>query len=312
MNEPESFNLLSFAIVAGVLAAISPACGNAPALPSPLATGSGAAGSLGNPSSGGSSAQPDVTGGTSAAISTSCLVGTEQCDCYGNGTCNAGLVCASNLCVNLDGLLSGSGGATVSTGGASGVSSAGSTASGGSKPSRTTSSGGMGGSASGGVATGGARVSSGGTIATGGRAATGGQAATGGSSFWTTVVYSPSGAPSPADGHHNPSQNCAQCHVSGSTSGAPVWMFGGTVYQANATTPAPNVQVGINDGTGLYTTYTAANGNFWFAGSATINWAKAQVRIRNANGESTMVGATPSASCNLCHNSTTYPRITAP
>ena len=174
----------------------------------------------------------------------------------------------------------------------------------------TTSSGGLGGSASGGVATGGARVSSGGTVATGG-AATGG-AATGGSSFWTTVVYSPSGAPSPADGHHNPSQNCAQCHVSGSASGAPIWMFGGTVYQANATTPAPNVQVGISDGTSLYTAYSAANGNFWLAGSGTINWAKAQVRVRNANGESTMVGATPSAGCNLCHNSTTYPRITAP
>ncbi len=89
-------------------------------------------------------------------------------------------------------------------------------------------------------------------------------------------------------------------------------MFGGTIYLSNTTSPAPNVQVGINDGTTLYTTYTASNGNFWLAGAGSLNWAKAQVRIRDANGELTMSGATPASTCNVCHNSTTYPHITAP
>jgi hypothetical protein len=30
----------------------------------------------------------------------SCTVGSERCACYGNGTCNDGLTCRSNLCVN--------------------------------------------------------------------------------------------------------------------------------------------------------------------------------------------------------------------
>jgi hypothetical protein len=84
------------------------------------------------------------------------------------------------------------------------------------------------------------------------------------------------------------------------------------VYKSDGTTPAPNVQVGINDGTNLYTTYSATNGNIWLPASGTVNWANAQVRIRNSNGELSMAGATPAATCNLCHSSTTYPRITAP
>ncbi len=44
-----------------------------------------------------------------------CPDGTERCACYGNGTCNAGLVCASNLCVRL-----GSGGTTGAGGSATG------------------------------------------------------------------------------------------------------------------------------------------------------------------------------------------------
>src|SRR5512142_1968849 len=41
-----------------------------------------------------------ATGGdTSVTTNTDCPAGNEGCDCYGNGTCNAGLVCASRLCV---------------------------------------------------------------------------------------------------------------------------------------------------------------------------------------------------------------------
>jgi len=37
----------------------------------------------------------DGTGGAE------CVDGTERCPCYGNGTCNEGLVCASDICVDL-------------------------------------------------------------------------------------------------------------------------------------------------------------------------------------------------------------------
>jgi len=161
--------------------------------------------------------------------------------------------------------------------------------------------------------TGGNRATGGaGVPTTGGNMATGGASATGGVSFWTTVTYSSSGSPNPPDGHHNPGLNCSQCHVSGSSTGATVWLFAGTVYKADGTTPAPNVQVGVSDGTNLYTTYSATNGNFWVPGPGTVNWATAQVRVRNANGELTMAGATPASTCNVCHNATIYPRITAP
>jgi cytochrome c553 len=70
--------------------------------------------------------------------------------------------------------------------------------------------------------------------------------------------------------------------------------------------------VGVNDGTNLYTAYSGTNGNFYLRTAATINWAKAEVRIRNANGEKIMTGATPAAACNSCHTGTGTPRITAP
>jgi len=84
--------------------------------------------------------------------------------------------------------------------------------------------------------------------------------------------------------------------------GKRTWLFGGTVYKANGTTPAPNVQVGVRDGTALYTAYTATNGNFWFAkpNGVTINWTNAEARMRNSNGEKKMISA-PQAGCNGCH-----------
>ena len=54
-----------------------------------------------------------------------CVTGTERCPCYGNGTCNGGLVCASSLCVNVNaggaGGLGGTGGKAVRTGGTTSV-----------------------------------------------------------------------------------------------------------------------------------------------------------------------------------------------
>ena len=51
------------------------------------------------------------SGGTSGADGAgSCPVGAETCLCYGNDTCNAGLTCASHLCVSLGAGGSGGGG----------------------------------------------------------------------------------------------------------------------------------------------------------------------------------------------------------
>jgi hypothetical protein len=57
--------------------------------------------------------------GNSIKSPPSCPTGAETCPCYGNGTCNTGLVCLSELCVNP---ATGNGGAggTLGTGGASG------------------------------------------------------------------------------------------------------------------------------------------------------------------------------------------------
>lgn len=36
-----------------------------------------------------------------ASADARCVTGSEHCECYGNGTCNSGLICASKLCVHV-------------------------------------------------------------------------------------------------------------------------------------------------------------------------------------------------------------------
>lgn len=73
-------------------------------------------------SSGGSggSGSPTTSGGSTPA-----LPGTERAPCYPNGTCNQGLSCASNVCVNLGSGGVGGAGNMTGAGGASGGSSGG-------------------------------------------------------------------------------------------------------------------------------------------------------------------------------------------
>jgi hypothetical protein len=86
------------------------------------------------------------------------------------------------------------------------------------------------------------------------------------------------------------------------------FVFGGTVYRADGMTGAPNVQVGISDGTLTVTAYTAANGNIWLPSSAgMITWANAVIAVRNTNGEHVKPASAPRGSaCNGtgCHGST--------
>ncbi|MBI5496496.1 MAG: hypothetical protein HY904_15850 [Deltaproteobacteria bacterium] len=128
----------------------------------------------------------------------------------------------------------------------------------------------------------------------------------GGAAFWTGT-YDPSGSPSPTSGRHNAGRDCMACHDS---LGASTWLIGGTVYATSAGTAAPHVQVGLRDGTQFFSTYSATNGNFWIPkGSASVNWATVEIRLRNANGEKVM-GSEATSGCNDCHTGTS--RLVAP
>ena len=109
------------------------------------------------------------SGGNANGGSTSCQPGAETCACYGNGTCNPGLECRSNLCVS----------ASPGNGG----SSAGSNANGGTSASGGSTTG-VGGALTGGTPASGGVLNTGGTNATGGSAtaAVGGNNPTGGAS----------------------------------------------------------------------------------------------------------------------------------
>jgi len=188
----------------------------------------------------------------------------------------------------------GTGGSDTGGTGGSATGGTGGSATGGTGGSATggTGGGGTGGGGTGGGGTGGGGTGGGGT----GGGGTGGGGTGGGSSFWDGP-YDPNALPNPADGKHNAGKNCLQCHTGSPT---PAWLFAGTVYQTGGG-GAAHVQVGVKDANGLYTTYSATNGNFWYPkGSATVDWANAEVRARNANGEIIMSGS-PSAGCNSCH-----------
>jgi hypothetical protein len=105
-------------------------------------------------------------GGSSTKPPT-CPVGSETCPCYGNMTCNVGLACFSNICVNP---ATGNGG-SIGGGGATGL--AGSTGAGGTAGGAGTQGGIAGATGTGGtgVGTGGTGVGTGGTPGTGGSGA---------------------------------------------------------------------------------------------------------------------------------------------
>ncbi len=86
-------------------------------------TGGDAAGGAGGdigPGIGGNAAGGTDSAGGGGTGGADCPTGTERCPCYGNGTCNIGLTCASDVCVDL-----GAGGTTGGTGGTGGVDASG-------------------------------------------------------------------------------------------------------------------------------------------------------------------------------------------
>lgn len=148
--------------------------------------------------------------------------------------------------------------------------------------------------------TGGVAPATGGT----GGGVTGG-AGTGGAvaAYWP-AAYNPAGAPVPADSifhASSPATACMPCH---GTNGVAVLKlaFGGIVYRADGVTPAANVEIGVKDGVNQYFVYSAASGLYWATGPDTVNWAAADIRMRNATGEVPKLSTSErGADCDSCH-----------
>jgi hypothetical protein len=161
--------------------------------------------------------------------------------------------------------------------------------------------------------------------------------------FWTTT-YAANCAPAAiggrneSDGHHRPGEDCMRsgchlkpksahhhagtdcrgsgCHSNGSPdgSGAPAFLFGGTVYRAVTMAADPKVEVAVKATEGMYLACSANNGNFWIvapSNTKTLTWSGAGVRLRNANGEAPMM-TTAAAGCNASACHTGVMKITSP
>ena len=128
--------------------------------------------------------------------------------------------------------------------------------------------------------------------------------------FWPSA-YDPTGAPSTNESAYHiasptTGQSCLACHNVPGNAATTNLVFGGTVYRADGTTPAGNVQVGVVDGTKKYFVYSAANGQYWAEGTDTLTWSTADdIRIRDANGEkATKTTDGRGADCDSCHGVT--------
>ncbi len=128
------------------------------------------------------------SGGEGGSGYLTCPPGEEGCACYGNNTCNSGLTCASNLCVDVSGGGgvggdggSGSGHMDSGTAGISSDSGTAGSSSGGTGGAGASGDGGSGGAgASGGAGGSGGDGASGGTGASGGAGGSGGDGGSGG------------------------------------------------------------------------------------------------------------------------------------
>jgi hypothetical protein len=144
---------------------------------------------------------------------------------------------------------------------------------------------------------------SGGSVGTGG-SSLGGMPGAGGatsSTFWPSAYTATTGSSG-----MNTGQDCmSSCHRHG-------FAFGGTVYDSSGK-PKSQAQIGIKLTNGQFVSvFSGGDGNFHYSGSG-LNIAGADIRVRDANGESQMpMNPTSSGACNSCHTGTGTPRISAP
>ncbi|MCA9598607.1 MAG: hypothetical protein KC776_35090 [Myxococcales bacterium] len=233
---------------------------------------------------------------------------------------SAALLAFAPACGSDDG--GGSGGSAGSTGGAAG-SNTGGMAGGNTGGMAGGNTGGMAGGNTGGMAgmagsnTGGmaGMAGSGGTAGmagSGGMAGAAGAAgsggAAGGAAFWPANYASYDANCTPTKNHNHNSQltqNCMNCHTG--NGGTPKFTFGGRVYQTGGSTGAAKVEIGVKDGTTFYYACSDNQGKFFYeSNTATVNWATAEIHMRNANGETNMKNAAPNGGCNAsnCHGNT--------
>ena len=223
-------------------------------------------------------------------------------------------------------------GGTTGTGGGPATGGTGTGAGGATAPTGGTTTGGT-------TATGGS-ARTGGTTGSGGGPGTGGANGAGGNAFWAgtydaNCMPAMVGNRDESQGHHrsgtdcmtsgchlnptpathNAGQDCTTCHGDGSPdgSGAPEFLYGGTVYQAGTTNGVAKVEVGVKSGSTLAVACSAANGNFWVLAGPSIAWSSATTRIRDSAGEAPMQTA-PAAGCNAtaCHSTDGSLRLSAP
>jgi hypothetical protein len=137
--------------------------------------------------------------------------------------------------------------------------------------------------------------------------ATGGASSTSRSFDWGTSTYNANGGVNVSHQTHDNGLAClASCH-------AHTFQTGGTAYAANGTTAAANVQFGVRINGTLYTDYSGSGGNFFMSIPGTLDWASAQVAMRNANGTTvhpTTSGMSGNCNASNCHG--TSNRITQP
>lgn len=98
-----------------------------------------------------------------------------------------------------------------------------------------------------------------------------------------------------ADSTHHAGEDCRSCHEG-------AFAVAGTVYKMGVA--AEGVQVGIRTlNNNVVTACSGPEGNFHAVSAQAIDYDKAEIRIRNAEGEVTghPAGGPSRASCNMCH-----------
>lgn len=93
---------------------------------------------------------------------------------------------------------------------------------------------------------------------------------------------------------------CMQCH--GAAGPAPRFLIAGTVYKDATGTPAPQVEVRVVGADGVArTTYSNADGNFFFRAATGAVMFPAVVGARDANTTKLMTIDAANGNCNSCH-----------
>lgn len=122
---------------------------------------------------------------------------------------------------------------------------------------------------------------------------------------WWPSAFVPGVLPEPSNGrgNHGGSAACGSCHKPGGSASSSAWAMGGIVYaDISSTTPVASAEIGIKDGERFFQARSASNGYFWLPAVANpIDWNRAEIRIRTAQGDLKMMSPAGSGDCQTCH-----------